>query len=610
MMLKKKLKSLDANTTSNQKSSKSQLESDDFLNKYGDKVVRQYMLENEELNKSLDNPLKFEGKDSDGTTSEGDASKVTGRVAVLSVKEQEKFYQEVIERYNDYIEYLKQADEYDLEVEVLNLKAEPLEKRVVIAGKGGRSVFGNDTYLEKCECNVLKKPYGKPELKKLIQKQLNGKHPDSISKKIVSDHEKIADSKLNADLKALEEKYKELFNGITDEKGYQKIPKYDKAAQRDYIAERTKEIEEGKQADIIKAKAQSENRKLYLNNFFKYFKVGHGYFYPAVSFETDSSSNSYCIFLGFDINPKRKNPYAPSSVKLRFAISDSRKYIVLPASGDTAKEIERVMSRSMQLTKGQMESLIERWDEIIKDFTADRQIRYIITGNILQGSADFSGKLVSFTTKGRGVQKGILMSEAWSPDNNHNIADNYVVAPIAKLQKYIMSLRNGATLTTENNITIASHFDDTFKIIMPKTKTHIPVYTNKDVVKLLVNSRDGFEMVSGNMKATVEKSKMPKLIRLLGERFSISVKIPRRYFDEYIEQGSEKKETIDSLTKAAIELFETDKKEFPRRLEKQKQSVYKSKTININSSKSVQLVKLRARAILIKQKQFNAVAGV
>jgi hypothetical protein len=97
---------------------------------------------------------------------------------------------------------------------------------------------------------------------------------------------------------------------------------------------------------------------------------------------------------------------------------------------------------------------------------------------------------------------------------------------------------------------------------------------------------------------------------LLGERFSISVKIPRRYFDEYIEQGSEKKETIDSLTKAAIELFETDKKEFPRRLEKQKQSVYKSKTIKINSSKSVQLVKLRARAILIKQKQFNAVAGV
>ena len=64
------------------------------------------------------------------------------------------------------------------------------------------------------------------------------------------------------------------------------------------------------------------------------------------------------------------------------------------------------MSRSMQLTSSQKEILIDRWDEAIKAFTADRQDRYIVTGNILQGSADFSGKLVSFTTKGRGVQKG------------------------------------------------------------------------------------------------------------------------------------------------------------------------------------------------------------
>ena len=116
------------------------------------------------------------------------------------------------------------------------------------------------------------------------------------------------------------------------------------------------------------------------------------------------------------------------------------------------------------------------------------------------------------------------MSEVWSPDNNDNKADNYVVAPIAKLQKHIMSLRNGSTIATENRITIARHYDDTFKVIMPKTKTHIPIYTDKEVVKLLVNNRDGFEMVSGNMKASVEESKMPKLINLFGERFSLSVK--------------------------------------------------------------------------------------
>ena len=617
MMLKKKLKSLDANTTSNQKSSKSQLESDDFLNKYGDKVVRQYMLENPELNKALDNPLRFQGKDSDETPFEGDASKVTGRVAVLSVKEQEKFYNEVVERYNDYIEYLKQADEYDLEVEILNLKAETLEKQVVIAGKGGRSVFGNDTFLEKCECNVLRKPFGKTELEKLAKKHLNGKHPDTISEEIIAAHEKYVQSKLNEDLKELDNKYLELIKDIANEKAYQKIAVFDKAAQKAYTEERKEELDTAKQESLTRLKTQSENRKAFLNGFFRFFKVGQGYYYPAFSFlsddqagEADSSDNSYCIFLGFDINTKRKNPYAPSAVKLRFAIADSRKYIVLPASGDTAKEIERIQARSFQLTSSQKENLIDKWDEAIKKFTADRQIRYMVTGNILQGSADFSGKLVSYTTKGKGVKKGILMPESWTPENADSKVNSYVVAPIAKLQKHIMSLRSGATISTENKISIARHYDSTFKVIMPKSKTHIPIYTDKDVIKLLVNTRDGFEMVSGVMKASVMENKMPRLIQLLGERFSISVKIPRNYFDEYLEKGSKRSDTTDSLTKEAMEMFEQDKKQFSQRLAKQKQATQKGKTINLDKAKKLMLVKLRAKAILIKQKQMRNVAGL
>jgi hypothetical protein len=614
MMLKKKLKSLDANTTSNQKSSKSQLESDDFLNKYGDKVVRQYMLENPELNKALDNPLKFEGKESDETPKEGDASKVTGRVAVLSVKEQEKFYTEVIERYNDYIQYLKQADEYDLEVEILNLKAESLDKSVVIAGKGGRSVFGQDTYLEKFECNVLKKPYGRPELEKLIKKQLGSKQADELSDRVIESHEKFVSSKLSDDIKEIETKYKDLISDIKNEKGYRKIAVFDKAAQNEYINERTQELETAKGESITRAKTQSDNRRIYLNGFFKFFKVGHGYYYPALSFETDSSDNSYCVFLGFDINEKRKNPYAPSAVKLRFAIADSRKYIVLAASGDTAKEIERIQARSFQLTTSQKETLIDKWDDAIKAFTSDRQNRYIITGNILQGAADYSGKLVSFTTKGKGVKKGILMSEAWSPDNNDNNANSYVVAPIAKLQKHIMSLRNGASINTENKISIVRHYDDSFKIIMPKTKTHIPIFTDKEVIKLLENSRDGFEMVSGNMKATVSETKMPKLIKLFGERFSLSVKIPRHYFTEYLEKGSKSTNSTDSLTQEAMKLFESDKKVFQMKLDKQKSAIKKQgtkegKAARMHTSKSLMLIKLRAKAIMIKQKQLKSVAG-
>jgi len=57
-------------------------------------------------------------------------------------------------------------------------------------------------------------------------------------------------------------------------------------------------------------------------------------------------------------------------------------------------------------------------------------------------------------------------------------------------------------------------------------------------------------------------------------------------------------------------MFEQDKKEFPKRLAKQKQSAPKGKKISIDKGKQLTLVKLRAKAILIKQKQLRAVAGI
>jgi hypothetical protein len=67
---------------------------------------------------------------------------------------------------------------------------------------------------------------------------------------------------------------------------------------------------------------------------------------------------------------------------------------------------------------------------------------------------------------------------------------------------------------------------------------------------------------------------------------------------------------VDSLTKEAMELFEIDKKEFPKRLAKQNQSAPKTKTVSIDSGKKLTLIKLRAKAILIKQKQLRNVAGL
>src|SRR6187551_3767589 len=87
MMLQKKLKSLDANTTSNQKQSTKILDVPDFLNKYGDKLVKEYLLENPAINELLDDPLHME-RSSEDSSGGGDGviedavHRVSGRVAV------------------------------------------------------------------------------------------------------------------------------------------------------------------------------------------------------------------------------------------------------------------------------------------------------------------------------------------------------------------------------------------------------------------------------------------------------------------------------------------------------------------------------------------------
>jgi hypothetical protein len=92
MMLKAKLKSLDANTTSSQKSSANEIEVVDFLNKYGDELCVEYLKENPDINEKLLDPFGFEGKSEEElsriTNIEDAATRVAGRVALLTVKEQ------------------------------------------------------------------------------------------------------------------------------------------------------------------------------------------------------------------------------------------------------------------------------------------------------------------------------------------------------------------------------------------------------------------------------------------------------------------------------------------------------------------------------------------
>src|SRR6185437_2795950 len=275
-------------------------------------------------------PLGLESTKSGDTESVEDAAhKVSGRVAVLSTQMQQEFYTEIAERYNDFVEYLKQVGEYDLEVEAMNLEAEMVEWRILKLGKGGESAFGDDSILETVKSNVLKKPFSKTELENLIIEALDGKDPLDQLKELRKEYEKFMAKRLEEEKEFTDARYDELKKNIPNEK---KILKIENSGERQAaIKEREKELEEARVAQHTKDETLFNNRRQYLDQIFSYFYVSRKVNYPSSSYE---QGQQYVLgaFLGFIIDRKKKNPFSPSNIRLRFAIANSNKYIAIPAS--------------------------------------------------------------------------------------------------------------------------------------------------------------------------------------------------------------------------------------------------------------------------------------
>jgi hypothetical protein len=445
MMLQRKLKSLDANTSSNQKQSEAIMQSADFLNKYGDRVVAGWLAEHPDMDKMLGHPA---GEDEEKKSEEGLALKVSGRVAILSAKEQKAFYDDVFDGYLSLVNYVKQSGEYDLEVEEMDLQAEPLEKETFIFGKGGRSDFGGDTYLEKIEANVLKKPYTQKEVEQLLKEALAGKTPEALKTKLAADVKNFL-------LKRAEREEAEIRRYIEEKKrNIHKEPGYGKALDRErYTQERRKEYDGSMEERIRNMRLRLNNEYRYLGSFFDEVKTGDALNCPVLT--PDGTAYVPALFLGFKINEKRSNPYAPSAIVARIAVADSRRYIEMTLSGEQGQKLQAILFQSQH---GTVSHLLEHWSEHTRNANVRRSVRYAFTGNILQAFGKAAGgKLVSYTCKDGSVKKGILMPEHWRPTERGASVTRSV--PLKFCRRAIAGLSRGAMIKTDAGLSFLSRGD-------------------------------------------------------------------------------------------------------------------------------------------------------
>ena len=148
----------------------------------------------------------------------------------------------------------------------------------------------------------------------------------------------------------------------------------------------------------------------------------------------------------------KSNPYAPSAIKLRFALASSLKYLVLPSS--FTPEINSIKGASIDLASQTLEEVLDLWKDAITKEQKDRVIRYMVTGNILQGLGRYSGKMVSYTTNNDTVEKGILLQEHYSPNVDDEVKG--VVVPLSRALNFIVSQGYGKIISLSHGISVVN----------------------------------------------------------------------------------------------------------------------------------------------------------
>jgi hypothetical protein len=173
MMLSRKLKSLNANTTSNTRSAVG-VDAPDMMNKYGDRVVQSYLAENREMANLLGLGAAEDQASDEESTDADIARKATGRSALLPVEQQKEFMGAVTEAYADLIKYLDDTGQNDLEPKTYDFDAKPKGSlQTVYQGTDPSSPFGEDAHYGEYSIKKQGKPFTPDEVRQHVADTIN-----------------------------------------------------------------------------------------------------------------------------------------------------------------------------------------------------------------------------------------------------------------------------------------------------------------------------------------------------------------------------------------------------------------------------------------------------
>lgn len=554
MMFKAKLKSLDANTTSSQKSKFNEMEVADITNKYGDKVVREYMAEHLDLYARMADPFGWEKSNGDDLSridpqslvasgsgigdgeAGADASKLLGRMALLRVSEQEKMLQEIGELYANEIQRLNEMGENDLEITELPLKAKTLHREVWKQGAepGGDNAFADNTYIEKVNMAILKKPMKASEVKASQDGLTGGKTWDEyktekkaavkeyFDQKIANETQKYEERAVKAATKAKEKYIKDAKKGQKDSGMSDEQIEQMAGYQYDNIYKQEKD----KLNDVVKnLKAKAEMFERVLDTF-----DTNGAFVLPMDMNNPNELSGFGNSYGRLIDIKITDNYSPNASSVSFATLDGRRKITFPIAGkvgagdnkaDVISAIDNMTKQAAGMGDSHLRVLnqnFDNWDRLTSN--ESRKDGYIVTGNLMQALVDskdqgLGGQLVKYTTDTGEVKTGILMPDRFDPKGLTTDAPINSVA-----DKFELSSWHGGIdeVTSSDGEVKVKRIDNNrgyyYELRVPKSKAKGGKYFMDNDLLKLVNGNN-FETRGNSMLAEFKPEQLkPVLDRL------------------------------------------------------------------------------------------------
>ena len=530
ILLQKKLASLSGNITGNVDNAYS-LTMPDIFNLYGDEALAALLIEDPMLNGLLGNPVR--GTDTESYRQNGDfIRKFSGRLALLNVAQQRSAWDDIQANYEAIVDHAKQIGEYTLDTEDVKFNAVTLERIPVASGTGqGSSALSQDTVIEKIEVDVLKKPWTRQEIidhmKKAFSKVVSTPKPGAQTAEGRAGIEQMAKARARGE--------GDVSRYFTGQRVIQKEESYSKLADRytaqimdklraDTVAWANKVIAshpEWTPERVGEYRQDINNRYQEIGQRLNSLKVGKSYF-----LRVGSGDNDVVPAVLVDIKTRRSRTTVPVSSTL---------YSAVFAVNSTMQRIEMHLNKTgdnWNFHNSNRDHLLA-WDDRRAEATKDREIKYVVTGNLLalpenDATNNYNGRVIYFTRQDGSRDVGVLLNRRFNWDNVQipvTLNKDQVWALFNRADGHIEAIPAPSTRT--NQVEIRRSGWREYQIKVPSRKDIGGRFYLDDDLRALVNGRE-FRKAGGRMIATFTQDDARNIVNRvmeLGAVFQVSQQV-------------------------------------------------------------------------------------